>query len=247
MTTETEAARKRALWLLLAVALSLALSMTPWGKYVLYPFKLFTTWVHESGHALAAILVGGDVVSMSIEPNTEGLTRSRLPSSILARAVVSSAGYMGASIFGCILLAATRLHRFSHAIIYALGVAMLLSVVIWMRNLFGIGVVILLGGALVLMGRHVRGPVSHFILTFLGVQVALNALFDIRVLFHLEEGTHSDAANMEKLLLISETFWAGLWMLASVLMVVATLWLTREKELPSERSRPRPRLAPSEN
>jgi hypothetical protein len=39
---------KRPQWFWVAIAVSLIASLTPWGPTLLYPFKLFTTWVHES-------------------------------------------------------------------------------------------------------------------------------------------------------------------------------------------------------
>ena len=62
------------LWLWAAVAVSLVVSLTPWAQFLLYPFKLFTTWVHECGHALMTVLVGGRVTSITIDPDTSGLT-----------------------------------------------------------------------------------------------------------------------------------------------------------------------------
>lgn len=216
-------------WLLVAAVISLALSLTPWGRWALYPFKLFTTWVHECGHALAALLVGGAVHSITLEPDTSGLTSSLLPDSMLAQAVVTGAGYLGAALFGCVLLAATRLHRFSHAVVYLLGGLMLVTVPLWMRNLFGIGSVLVLGLGLVALGKHLRGAVANFLLSLLAIQVALNALFDIRVLFSLEDGQKSDAVRMEQLMALPDWLWAGLWMVVSVLMMACTLWLTRER------------------
>ena len=43
--------RDSGLWFWVAAAVSLVASLTAWGPLVLYPFKLFTTWVHECGHA----------------------------------------------------------------------------------------------------------------------------------------------------------------------------------------------------
>jgi hypothetical protein len=79
-------------WFWLAVAVSLIASLTPWGEILLDPFKLFTTWVHECGHAVAAVLVGGRVMSITIQPDTSGLTQSLVPSTHLARGIVASAG-----------------------------------------------------------------------------------------------------------------------------------------------------------
>ena len=38
------------------VVATVVLINVPYGEYVLYPFKLFATWIHESFHGLAALL-----------------------------------------------------------------------------------------------------------------------------------------------------------------------------------------------
>jgi hypothetical protein len=63
-------------WFWAAVAVSLIVSLTPWAEFILYPFRVFTTWVHECGHALMTVLVAGRVASITIEPDVSGLTHS---------------------------------------------------------------------------------------------------------------------------------------------------------------------------
>ena len=77
-------------WLWAAVAVSLVVSLTPWAPVLLYPFRLFTTWVHECGHALMTVLVGGRVTSITIEPDASGLTRSLVPVGRVAGGLVAS-------------------------------------------------------------------------------------------------------------------------------------------------------------
>src|SRR5438477_3795439 len=107
-------------WLWVAAATSLAVSLTPWAPIALYPFKLFTTWVHECGHALMTVLVGGQVTSITIEPDTSGLTRSLIPAGRVARGLVASSGYLGAATAGCLLMAATRVEKWAHIILLSL-------------------------------------------------------------------------------------------------------------------------------
>jgi len=220
------ATRNSALWLWLAAAVSLGLSLAPWGDLVLYPFKLFTTWVHEGSHALVTLAVGGAVSSIVIDPNTSGRTLSLVPNALLAKGLVTSAGYLGASTVGCLLMAATRLGRWAHRILYAMGGAMLASLVVWMRNPFGIAVVLSWGVALLLLARFGNGSVARFVLSLLAIQVALDAVYDIRVLF-LVHGAHSDADAMAQLFLIPSWVWASAWMTISVAMLGWTLWVTR--------------------
>jgi hypothetical protein len=215
-------------WLWAAVAVSLVVSLTPWAQFLLYPFKLFTTWVHECGHALMTILVGGRVTSIAIEPDTSGLTQSLVPLGRVARGLVASSGYLGAAVVGCLLMAATRVEKWAHVILLTLGACMLFTLVLWMRNPFGFGIVLAWGVALVALARTGIGNAPRFLLSLLAIQVALNSVYDIRVLFLIDRG-QSDAATMARLFLLPSWMWATAWMLMSVAMLGATLWTTRRR------------------
>ena len=204
----------------------LVVSLTPWGPLALYPFTLFTTWVHECSHAMAAVLLGGSVTSVTIAADTSGLTRSLMPASRLAQGIVASAGYLGASVVGCFLLSAARVERRAKPILWTIGALMLVTLVLWIRNPFGAFVVVAWALALFLLAgkRAARGAAGFFI-GVLAIQVALNAVFNIRELF-LVHGP-SDAQTMARLFVAPSWFWAGLWMAISVAMLVSTLRATR--------------------
>ena len=59
-------------------------------------------------------------------------------------------------------------------------------------------------------------------LSLLAVQVALNSVFDIRVLF-LVHGGHSDADTMARLFVLPVWTWASIWMLISIGLLTWTL------------------------
>lgn len=211
------------LWL--AAALCLAVSLTPWGPIALYPFTLFTTWVHECGHAVATVLLGGAVASITIRSDTSGLTRSLMPASIVAQAIVASAGYLTASIVGCLLLTASRVDRRAKPILWGIGVFMLVTLALWIRNLFGALVVTGWAIALLFLGgkRATRG-VAGFAMSVLAILVSLNAVFDIRILFLV--GGPSDAWTMARLTGAPARMWAAVWMGISVFALVSTLRAT---------------------
>jgi hypothetical protein len=211
------------LWL--AAALCLGVSLTPWGPLLLYPFTLFTTWIHECSHAVMAVVTGGSVSSITIRPDTSGLTRSLMPASRAAQGLVASAGYLGASAVGCLLMAATRVEKRTRPILWSIGAFMLATAVLWMRNPFGLVVVVAWGITLLALARKGGGGATGFFLSVLAIQVALNAVYDIRILF-LVHG-RSDADTMARLFLVPAWFWAGAWMAASLAMFVWTLRLTR--------------------
>ena len=193
---------------------------------LLYPFRLFTTWVHECGHALMTVLVGGRVILITIAPDGSGLTQSMIPAGRVAAALVASSGYLGAAIVGCLLLAATRVEKRAHMILVGLGACMLITVVVWMRNVFGATVVLAWAVTLIALARRGIGNVPRFLLSVLAIQVALNSVYDIRVLFQIDRGP-SDAVTMSRLFLLPPSVWAAGWMLVSVAMLAATLWTTR--------------------
>ena len=223
--TAMSSGRPMSQWFWVAVAVSLAVSLTPWAPVLLYPFKLFTTWVHESSHALMTVLVGGRVRSITIESDTSGLTQSLLPSGRVARGLVASAGYLGAAVVGCLLMASTRVEKWAHVILLGIGACMLLTLVLWIRNLFGAAIVLAWDVALIMLAQRGVANALRFLLSLLAIQVALNAVYDIRVLFLLRRG-HSDAATMAQLFLLPAWFWATAWMTVSIAMLSATLWST---------------------
>jgi peptidase M50B-like protein len=165
------------------------------------------------------------VTAITIQPDTSGVTHSLVPVGRMSRALVASAGYLGASAVGCLLMAATRVERRAHAILRSVGACMLFTLVIWIRNMFGFVVVLAWGITLVVLGEK-NSDWAKLVLSLLAIQVALDAVYDIRVLFLVESG-RSDAATMARLFLLPEWVWAAAWMALSVAMLAWTLRATR--------------------
>jgi len=65
-------ARPQAMTLLLAAILSIALWFIPFAEVLSYPFRIFVTFIHEGGHALAALVTGNSVQSLSVAMNGSG-------------------------------------------------------------------------------------------------------------------------------------------------------------------------------
>jgi hypothetical protein len=94
------------------------------------------------------------VSSIVIQQNAAGVTSSLIPESRVAQGLVASAGYLGASIVGCALMIAARGKKPAHGILWTIGAFMLVTLIIWMRNLFGAGVVLIWSVALIALSRH---------------------------------------------------------------------------------------------
>ena len=67
---------RRARWtLVISAAVTIALYAIPQGHYVAYPLMLISTVVHEMGHGIASLLVGGDFIDFRMWSNGSGVAR----------------------------------------------------------------------------------------------------------------------------------------------------------------------------
>lgn len=208
--------------LLFATLLTVILNFVPYAEFVLYPIRLFVTFVHESGHALATLLSGGSVASLNVHPDGSGVTQSAV--SPIWLWLVYSGGYLGTAIFGAILLQIGRLGHRANAgriTLGIMGVALLLIAPIWgWRDPFTLVSGLALGGILLSMAKFLPLRGAEFAATFLAVQCSLNALLDLKILFHLTAmgSAHNDAAFMQNTYAVPAIVWASLW--GAVAMVI---------------------------
>src|SRR5437667_1087510 len=100
-------ARPQATTLLLAAALSIAFWFIPFAEILGYPFRIFVTFIHEGGHAIAALLTGNSVQSLSVAMNASGETYTT-QGGVFSQMLVASAGYLGAMTYGAVLLVLIR-------------------------------------------------------------------------------------------------------------------------------------------
>ncbi len=200
-----------------SIGACIVISLLPWGNYALYPFKLFTTWVHELCHALMVILVGGKVTQITLSPDTSGLTQFQLSSSRIKQSLVASAGYLGSCAVGCLIYYLSQTQHLSPSkLLLGLGSVMLLSLLIWVRNLFGFFTLLTMSAGLIYLSQKPLPPdVVRYFIPFLGVQTGLQTLLDLKGLFG-PGSKGSDAHTMQSLFWLPAFFWALLWIAISV-------------------------------
>ena len=77
MSYLAEQDRQQRITLLVILALgSLMIWHAPFGALLLYPFTILSTWFHEMGHGLSAILMGERFDSLVIYPDGSGVAMS---------------------------------------------------------------------------------------------------------------------------------------------------------------------------
>lgn len=190
--------RRRALFMtLIAMVVVYILWNLPALGIVLYPLRLFTTYIHESGHALAALATGSDYVAFLISPDGSGLTTRTGGVNWL----IGPAGYLGAALFGSLLFyIINRFPRLINGVATVLGVGMIIFTLIFARpDESGLPLALFLGViagvALMAIGMRANALITMLILNVLAVSTALNAFFDLRYLIFATNASRGSIAN----------------------------------------------------
>ena len=161
-------------------------------------------------------------------PNSSGLTYST-GYSLLTAWIVCSAGYLGTTLFGALLLQLGRVRSLQNpgrVMLYALAGAML-AIMIWVRDPFTFVTGLGIAGLFWFAARKASPKLAEFLAMFLAVQCSLNALFDLRTLLYLstkQPEAQTDALNMQHFYMLPAAAWALLWALAAVAVLAVSLW-----------------------
>ena len=238
-------ARPQAKSLLFAAALSVLLWFIPFAEILTYPFRIFVTFIHEGGHAIAAFLTGNSVQSLNVALNGSGEVYSA-NGGLLSQLFVSSAGYLGTMLFGALLLVLIRRTVASRLALAGSGALILLLTVA-----FGLvsplmhatlpGLFTLVAGAALTLGllaaaRYAPPRAANFLLSFLAVQCVLNAVFDLKTVLFMSSpfaaSAQTDAANMANATGIPAFFWTLIWIgvAFTILSAAMRLYAVRRHE-----------------
>jgi hypothetical protein len=213
-----------------SVAVSLLVAYAPYGRVVGYPLAIFASLVHEMGHGLAALLVGGSFDSFELWSDGSGMAHASGYSGRLAQAIVSAGGLCGPACAAALCFLLARGPRRARAALLASGAALLLADVLLVRTLFGLVFVGLLALLLLAVGRFGSGEHAQLALGFLAVQLGMSVFADSGYLFtpvaHTGAGlTPSDVANMSSALLLPYWFWGAACGAFSLAVLAGGAWL----------------------
>jgi hypothetical protein len=221
--------------LLIAATISVVLWFIPYAEFLTYPFRIFVTFIHEGGHALAALLTGNSVASLSVATNASGETYTS-QGGLISQVFISSAGYLGSMVFGALLLILIRKAVSARYVLLGCGILIfgltmiygLFKPIFWMTAWSGIPFTLFAGlfisASLILIARFASAKVATFFASFLAVQCVLNALFDLKTVFFLSAPfgptVPTDAVNMANATHIPAIFWTVIW----IALALGILW-----------------------
>jgi hypothetical protein len=214
--------------LLLGIALaSIILWQTTLGSFLLYPFTILATWFHEMGHGIAAMLTGRGFERLLIFADGSGVALSLRPTDgyRLTDALVAAGGPLGPAIAGALLIISSRSPTATRNALAVLGVALVLSTLIWVRSLAGWLVLPALGIAIVGLALRGSPPWQGFVIQLLGVQACISVWRQFDYLFSPGGSVggqlqRSDTGAIADVLLLPHWFWGAIISAA----ILALLW-----------------------
>lgn len=183
-----------------------------WNTPLVYPVKIFTVFLHELSHGLAAVLTGGRIVSLKVTADQGGLatTAGGWP------VAIASAGYLGSMLFGGVILLAASRSRADKLISLFIALTVAAVTVLFVRNLFGLVFGLAFAGAMAALGQWGGAALNDFVLRLLGLTSILYAVIDIYSDLIVRTVPCSDAAAMSKILFGPPAMWGAFWLLLAL-------------------------------
>lgn len=201
--------------LLIASLLSAAGLVLPYASLLLLPIQYLNTHIHEFCHAFAAVATGGRVQDIQVYAAGNGETLLGGGWTV----VVASAGYVGATIFGGLMVAFSRTEKGAQAMLRLLGVLMAISMALWVRgDWVGVGSGVFWVLTALIVAAKAKGMGLTVTAQFIGIQQCLSALQSLWVLLKINAypGIENDAAILQEATSIPAMAWAILWSLISL-------------------------------
>lgn len=204
-----------------------------WDAPFLLPVKTFVVFLHELSHGLAAILTGGSVEQLRLVEDEGGLAFTRGGNQIL----IASAGYVGSALWGALLMRlAWQSPRVRQYAIQGIAAIFMVSVLLYVRDFYTLGMVALFSIVLFLLGRFGDSRVHLGTLWLLGSFSALYAIVDIGTDVLAQgplagiawlgggDAFTNDATILASITWIPAFFWGILWSVLSLAIYAVNVY-----------------------
>lgn len=185
-----------------------------WDSFILYPIKLFVVLLHESTHAIAAVISGGIVREIKIDFNVGGTCVVKGGNQF----AIAISGYLGSLLWGGLLFISAKKYNFSKYYCWFLSAGLLFLIIFLIKDLFGF--FFTLGFAIILVLSPVIFPfiVHSYLLKILGMISCLYTIIDIKEDLVTTEYHISDAQILSQVTSVPAVAWGILIMAVSIIV-----------------------------
>jgi len=198
-----------------------------WDHPVLYPLKLLVVFFHESSHALATVLTGGEVKEFEINPEQGGYVISKGGN----RFIILSSGYLGSLLWGLIIYVASVQSLYDKVLMGCLGGSIILITVLLSSSHFSLLFGLMSGIGMLVIARFLANNYNDFLLRLLGLTSMMYAPLDIYSDTISRSHLESDAYMLAEYTGGATMMWGGIWIIISLILIYFCLkWsLVRQK------------------
>lgn len=199
------------------------------------PALFLSTWAHELGHGMGAVITGGTFQTLTIYPSLSGVAYT-LTSTDFQRIMVILLGLLGPSLLGAAMIIVTRALHWPRAGLIALTLLLAISQ-LWAADLFTRAA---LGAAALILGICAwKLPARPLLYTahFVAIALGLTALTGFSYFFIGNADIsgalyRSDTGILSDILGGPHWFWGGLLAALSVIILIgsailADMWARR--------------------
>lgn len=213
------------LWLVLGAAVVALLLVGPWSVWRLT--RNTVTIAHEGGHGLVALLTGRKLEGIRLHSDTSGLTVSRGKPTGFGMVLTAASGYIAPSLLG---LGGAALLAAGHITALLWGAtALLLLMLVMIRNLYGMLTVVLTGALFFLVSwltePEVQAGFAYVVVWFL-LFGGIRPVFELQRKRRRGGARDSDADQLARLTSLPALVWLLLFHAVTLLSLAgAAGWL----------------------
>ena len=185
----------------------------PLGPLFFWPVELLVAFLHEFGHASMALLTGGRVEALEVNPDGSGVTTT-LGGSML---MITAGGYIGSCVFSNLLVRAS-LTSGARVWCFVLALIQIFSAFMWYSSETTTMILIVYSIGFIMLGT--LPVVSRIVLQFIGVACVIHILQDFRV------GPSSDLQQFRaEIGVFPVELWMWAWLAVAVLITITNVKL----------------------
>ncbi len=204
--------------LTMSIALILAnfsLFYLPPLNLIIYPFVILSTWFHEMGHGVTALLLGGSFSHLEIFSNGAGIAHISIPSNLgrIGQALIALNGPLFPPIFGYIFISNSKKTYRARLLLFLFSILIFVSNIIWVRSTFGFITLLVLAIIIFIASLSKKDKLHFLISQVIGIQAFLAVYLSIGYLFSKNGDVNqssliSDTELVARSLYLPYWFWA---------------------------------------
>ncbi|MCC6251234.1 MAG: M50 family metallopeptidase [Bacteroidia bacterium] len=190
------------------------------GKFV----NVINTLIHESGHAFISLFSGGGVVQIKLSADTSG-SASTKSKYWLGKVLTSLAGYPFSSAMAWLFFYLIAKQK-AFVVVYILFSMILLNLILWVRNTFGVIWLIVVGILTGFVLWHNNVDVQYYFALSCASLVLSQSVYTSFVLVSIalqNPDKSGDAKNLRDFTSIPAILWAVLFLGFSLFMFLMTI------------------------